>query len=450
MSKIMAGWAKIFHIAWPLIVANGFWNIQLTIDRLFLAEFSTHALGAAVTVMGVFWTPMALLQQTVAYVMTFVAQYHGAKKYRLIGPALWQSFYASFIGGFVFLLLIPFSENIFSFFGHPPVLFELEVLYFRSVCYSALPTAIVAAISGYYTGIGQTKIIILLNAVGMLLNALFDYLWIFGKAGFPALGIEGAGYATALSSLGSAVLGAILLFKENKPAYRLMEGWRFHFPLFKRFLRYGIPAGSQWALEGLAFTVFLIFMGKMKQATVALSASGICVTLMMLAILPAIGIAQAISSLVAHKLGENKSEEAESILWSGYFLTIAYMGFVSITFFLFSDFYLKWFSSPNEEWPSVFQMAKILLLYAGLFNIFDASNMVFSFCLKGAGDTRFVSLVALLLPWPIMVMPTWFLQKYENGVFLAWGFALLYSFSQAVIFALRVAKGKWKTMRVIS
>ncbi|MCS6984539.1 MAG: MATE family efflux transporter [Leptospiraceae bacterium] len=449
MSQILESWAKIFHLAWPLIVANGFWNIQLSIDRFFLSQYSTYALGAAVTVMGVFWTPMALLQQTAAYVMTFVAQYHGARKYAFIGPFLWQSFYASLIGGSFFLFLIPPADFIFSFFGHPPELHTLEVSYFRSVCYSALPTAFLAAISGYYTGLGKTQIIILLNAIGMVINTLFDYLWIFGKAGFPQMGIEGAGYATSVANFASALVGFFLLFREKKSSFRLFS-WQFRPKLFWRFIRYGVPAGSQWALEGLAFTVFLIFMGKMRNGTVALSASGIAVTLMMLAILPAMGIAQAISSLVAHKLGEENAEQAERILWGGYFLTIAYMGLVSISFFLFPEFYLEWFNSADPNWPSVFVYAKILLLYAGLFNIFDASNMVFSFCLKGAGDTRFVFLVALLLPWPIMVLPTFFLQTHTDGVYLAWGFALCFSFTQAMVFAWRVARGRWKNIRVIS
>ena len=72
---------QILAIAWPLIVANSFWNCSLTIDRIYLGAWSTEALGAAMAVMGVFWTPMALLQQTAGYVTTFVAQYFGAREH---------------------------------------------------------------------------------------------------------------------------------------------------------------------------------------------------------------------------------------------------------------------------------------------------------------------------------------------------------------------------------
>lgn len=61
-------WIQILKLAWPLIIANSFWNLQLTIDRIYLGHLSTESLGAAMAVMGVFWVPMALLQQTASYI----------------------------------------------------------------------------------------------------------------------------------------------------------------------------------------------------------------------------------------------------------------------------------------------------------------------------------------------------------------------------------------------
>ena len=80
-------WKQILAIAWPLIVANSFWNLQLTIDRIYLGAWSTEALGAAMAVMGVFWTPMALLQQTAGYVTTFVAQYFARASMKIDQPS---------------------------------------------------------------------------------------------------------------------------------------------------------------------------------------------------------------------------------------------------------------------------------------------------------------------------------------------------------------------------
>src|SRR5687767_1895332 len=127
------GWVKILGIAWPLIIANSFWNLQLTIDRVFLGHHSTEALGASMAVMGVFWTPMALLQQTASYVTTFVAQYFGARQLKMVGHSFWQSIYLSVIGGLLVLLIIPGSGWLFDLIGHSQAMRGLEVEYFNSL-----------------------------------------------------------------------------------------------------------------------------------------------------------------------------------------------------------------------------------------------------------------------------------------------------------------------------
>lgn len=149
--------SELLKLAWPLIIANGFWNLQLTIDRIYLGAFSTEALGASMAVMSIFWTPMALLQQTGSYVTTFVSQYLGSKNESMVGPALWQSLYLSAFGGLLFLLFIFISEPFFRFIGHSPTVQKLEVDYFNAICFSALPMALVASLSGYFAGIEDVR-----------------------------------------------------------------------------------------------------------------------------------------------------------------------------------------------------------------------------------------------------------------------------------------------------
>jgi len=445
-------WKAILSIAWPLIVANSFWNLQMTIDRLFLADYSTEAMGAAIAVMGVFWTPMALLQQTAAYVTTFVAQYFGARRNAMIGPAVWQALYASVIGGILFLGFIPLARPLFAYIGHPAATQILEVDYFIAMCFSALPTAIVAATSGYFTGRGRTQVIMQINGVGLVANALLDYAMILGKWGFPKMGIAGAGYATAIGTALAALYGLWLVFSDkHRREYGLTAGYKWNTGMMKRFIRFGMPAGMQWALEGLAFSVFLIFIGRMPDGNAALAASSIVVTLMMLAILPAMGVAQATSVLIGQFLGEKKPGEAERVVWAGWQVTLLYMLAVGLSFVLFPAFYMDWFKNKDNAalWAQVSVMVPVLLLYITAFTLTDSMNMVFSFSLKGAGDTKFVTTVALILPWPIMVVPTFFLVKIPNGLYWSWAAAAVFSFVQATVFWRRFVGGKWKQMSVI-
>ncbi len=452
MSVAFDRWKTLLAVAWPLIIANSFWNLQLTIDRVFLGTYSTEALGAAMAVMGVFWVPMALLQQTASYLTTFVAQYYGANQHDKIGACVWQSLYVSVFGGVAFLLLNLGSPWFFAMVDHAPATQALEVDYFNALAWSALPTAMTAAISGFFTGLGRTRTVIGINFIGLILNIVLDYIMIFGHFGCPAMGIAGAGYATAIATYGAALYGCWLLFTEyNEQHFRVRSDWGFDRLLTRQFLKFGIPSGLQWALEGMAFTVFLIIMGRLKNGDAALASSSIAVTLMMLSVLPSMGIAQAVMTLVGQKLGEQQPAEAERITWDGVQLSSIYMGSVALSFYLMPDFYLSWFKNQDNAllWAEVMMIAPILLKIVGVFTLFDSLYLNVSFALKGAGDTRFVSLIALTVPWPLMVLPAFLLQDLENAVTLAWGFAAVYSFAVSSILVWRFKRGHWKSMSVI-
>jgi MATE family multidrug resistance protein len=395
---------------------------------------------------------MALLQQTAAYSTTFVAQYLGAKKMNMIGSTVWQSIYISIIGGLAFLLLIPMAEVIFHFIDHDEKLQILEIEYFSSLCWSALPTAIVAAVSSFYTGLGKTKTIVAINFVGLISNVLFDYLLIFGNWGFPEMGIYGAGLATSLAALVAAIFGLAIIFRpEYERLYQIRTAWRMNLDLLKRFLKYGIPSGLQWALEGLAFSFFLIIVGKMPNGPSALAASGISVTIMMLAVLPTIGLAQAVSVEVGKHIGEGAPELAERSTWVGLHISLVYMFLIGSSFVFFPQFYLNWFNNSANQgvWQEISAMVPTLLMFLASFTLFDSLNFIFSFCLKGAGDTRFVSLVALTLPWPLMVLPTWLMKDFDDAIYYSWGAASVFIAIQGLVFAWRFKQGRWKKMSVI-
>ncbi|WP_141735789.1 MATE family efflux transporter [Oligoflexus tunisiensis] len=445
-------WKHLLKLAWPLIVANSFWNLQLTIDRVFLGQYSTEALAAAMAVMGVFWTPMALLQQTAAYLMTFVAQYFGARENRMIGPAVWQSIYLSVVGGLLFLGLIPTADFIFTLVGHSEQVKALEIEYFQAMCYTALPTALVAAASSFFSGLGHTRVVMWINGVGLVANVVFDYLLIFGHWGFPPLGVAGAGYATALATWCSAIYALYLLFqRKNEGEFAIRSQWMIRWDLMKRYLRFGLPSGLQWALEGLAFTVFLIVVGRMTQGDAALAASGIAVTVMMLAVLPPMGLAQAVSIQLGQHLGEKRPDLAETYTWSGLQLAFMYIVLVGTTFLAFPQFYLSWFHNSNQAalWNEVSIIVPYILMFVSLFICFDSMNLIFSFALKGAGDTRFVTLVALTVPWPLMVLPTWIVKDWDGAVYWAWAAASFFIIFQSFIFLARFRGGQWKSMSVI-
>jgi MATE family multidrug resistance protein len=102
-----------------------------------------------------------------------------------------------------------------------------------------------------------------------------------------------------------------------------------------------------------------------------------------------------------------------------------------------------------EDFAAVAAIVPTLLVCVAAYSVVDAVNVTFAFALRGAGDTRFVTLATFCLAWPIMVLPTFLVVWLGGSVYWAWWFATAHIFAMAACFYLRFRSGKWKAMRVI-
>ncbi|MGI6595621.1 MAG: MATE family efflux transporter [Candidatus Ratteibacteria bacterium] len=130
---------------------------------------------------------------TTSFVSTFVAQYYGAGRLERIGKITWQGIYFSFIGGLVMLSLIPFAHLFFAFAGHPPDIAAYETIYFRILCLGSFPAIASSSIAGFFSGRGYTLPVMWISFLQTAINIVLDYAMIFGKWGFPEMGIAGSG-----------------------------------------------------------------------------------------------------------------------------------------------------------------------------------------------------------------------------------------------------------------
>jgi MATE family multidrug resistance protein len=396
-----------------------------------------------------FWVPMALLQNTASYATTFVAQYSGANQPHRVGPAVWQSLYFSLLSGLAFLGLVPLADWLFALGNHTPQLQAMEATYFRCLCFAALPIAMTASVSSFFAGRGDSLAVMVINIVGLVVNAFFAWAWIFGQWGFAELGIAGAGWATVVGSSTSALLGLGLMLRPYFRSAFHSADMRFDVDLFRRLMRFGLPNGVLAGLDVLAFTVFLFLLGWLGE--VELTASSITFTLNLIAFLPSYGLGQAVAVLVGQRLGENRPELAERTTWAGVRVALAYMFAIGLIYLLLPNQLAMIFQSSSDKarWEETAALIPGLLAFVALYSSFDAMNLVFSFALRGAGDTRFVTLIAFFLSWPIMVLPTWAAWYFDWGLYWAWTFASVYILLLAVVFLLRFRQGRWRSMRVI-
>ncbi len=444
------GSRELLALALPLVVSQSFMTVQVFLDTILLSWHDQREMAASFPAIMWYWLPFGLLQVTAGYVSTFVAQYTGAGRPERVGPAVWQGIHFAVMAGLLFLLMVPAAPYLIALAGHSAALQVLEVTYLRCLCFAALPMMVMAAVNGFFSGRGQTWTVLGIEAAGTGVNVALALVLVFGRAGFPELGIAGAGWATVVGSWTSALVALALLLKRRyRKEFNTLKGWRLERALFGRLLKYGGPAGAQVFLEVLVFHVFFQLVGRLGEAQTA--ATTLTVRLNMVAFLPMMGLGQAVSILVGQRLGGDRPDLAERSAYTGLKWVFGYMCTVAAIYILFPQALVSTFRGSNdlERFAEMAAIVPRLLLCVAVYSVVDSINVTFSFALRGAGDTRFVSMLTFVLAWPIMVVPTYVLVQRGGSIYWAWGFVTAYIFAMSVCFYLRFRSGRWKTMRVI-
>lgn len=444
------GSRELLKLALPLVLSQGFMTVQVFVDAMLLSWHDPLELAASFPAVMWFWLPFGLLQVTAGFVSTFVAQYTGAGRPERVGPAVWQGLYFGVVAGLLFLLMVPAAPALIAIGGHGQNLQPLEVTYLRCLAFSGLPMLVMASINGFFSGRGATWTVLWIEAAGIAVNVLLDLVLIFGHLGFPELGIAGAGWATVAGSVVSAILAMALFVRpEFRRDFATVRGWRFDPSLFRRLMYHGGPAGAQVFLDVLVFHIFVQLVGRLGDASAG--AMAMTIRLNMVAFLPMMGMGQAVSILVGQRLGGDRPDLAERTTYTGLRWVLGYMSLVASAYLMIPDVLVSIFegSRDPDSFEAVATLVPSLLACAAVYSLADSANVTFSFALRGAGDTRFVTFLTFALAWPIMVLPTYFLVQGGGAITWAWAFATAYILAMAVCFAWRFRSGKWKAMRVI-
>ena len=426
-------------------------TVQVFVDTILLSWHDQREMAASFPAVMWYWLPFGLLQVTAGYVSTFVAQYTGARRPERVGPAVWQGIHFAVLAGLLFLLMVPAAPYLIALGGTFQALQVLEVTYLRCLCFAALPMLVMAAVNGFFSGRGQTWTVLGIEAAGTGRQRRARSGADLRPAGFPEMGIAGAGWATVAGSWASALVAlALLLRRKYREEFNTLRGWRLERELFGRLLKYGGPAGTQVFLDVLVFHVFVQLVGRLGEAATA--ATTLTVRLNMVAFLPMMGLGQAVSILVGQRLGADRPDLAERSAYTGLKWVFGYMcsRCCRVSPLPRTCSWLRFAVSATRRasppWPRSFPACWCAWRSTPLA---DSINVTFSFALRGAGDTRFVSLLTFALAWPIMVVPTYVVVRGGGSLYWAWGFATAYIIAMAVCFYLRFRSGRWKTMRVI-
>jgi MATE family multidrug resistance protein len=272
-----------------------------------------------------------------------------------------------------------------------------------------------------------------------------------GRIVFPERRHDRGGVSTVVSGVVSFLVFAVLILRrENNRSFATHSGWRPNFELLGRILRYGLPNGIQFFIDLFGFTVFILLIGRLGM--VELAATNIAFNINSLAFIPMIGLGMAISILVGQYVGERRVDLASRSTYSGAVICFLYMGLIALSYVLVPDFFIRFFSSKSapETFQEIREIAIVLLRFVAVYSIFDTLSIVFGAGIKGAGDTRFVMIMILIVSTCILVVPTFLsLLVFQAGIYTAWIFVTVYVIVLGFGFLFRFLQGKWKSMRVI-
>lgn len=442
---------EILHLAWPLIATQASFTVMLFCDRLLLAHYSEVALQAALPGGLLSFTLCCGFMSVAGYTSTFVAQFFGARNRAACSRSTAQGVLFALATAPLLILLILPGRWLLIHCGHAPEVLAAELPYFTILMLGTVATPLNAAISSYFTGQGRTRITMLVTILSNVVNLTLDYLLIFGKFGFPELGIRGAAWGTVIAGfISPALLFCFYFSREEHRQFQTRSTFIYDHLLFWRMIRFSLPSGIHLALDLASFSAFVLLTGRMGE--VALAASNIALSINTLSFMPLIGLGIAASIIVGQYQGRRDSDHAEKSAHATFQLALLYMAVVGFFFVFCPDFFIRMFlrSDAAALAVEIIPIGRILLLILTLWGFADASNLIYGSALKGAGDTRFVMIFSVALAWLMLVPGQLIIIEWlKCGIVTAWWWTGLYVAFLGIGFVIRFFSGKWKSINVI-
>ncbi len=443
---------QVLRVSLPLVISMSSTMIMEFTDRVFLANYSLDAIAAALPAGIAAFLFISLFLGTAQYLNVFVAQYVGSGRSQRVGAALWQGIYFSLLSAAAMTALSFFAEPLFAFGGHPLEVQMLEAVYFKVLCLGSGILIFGTALSCFFSGRGQTRLVMVITMIGTLFNIPLDYALINGVWIFPEWGILGAGIATVMSWLLVTLIFALLVFtKKNDRAFNVLTHWTLEANLFGRLMRYGIPSAIQFSLDIFAFTFFIFMVGRIGK--LELAATNMVFSINSLAFMPLMGFSLGTSTLVGQALGRNRVYEAIAATRATIHIVLAYISLLFILFLIFPRPLLALFRPQDTStlnFVAISETGTLLLRFVSAYIFFDALYMVCIGVLKGAGDTRFIMWSIGILSLVVMILPLYIgVQILGAGLYYAWTCATGFVFFLFVTSYWRYRQGRWKEVRVI-
>jgi MATE family multidrug resistance protein len=386
---------QLLRLAWPVILSYLALMIMGLVDLLFVGRVSPEAVGAVGIGTAVFSWFMMIGIGVLTGLDPLVSQAFGAGDregcHRSFVQGLWAALWAGIpLTGLIFLG----SYHLDRFGVHPDVVREAGP-FLRILAFTILPVFLFTATRQYLQAMSLTKPGLVVVVIANLVNALVGYVLVFGRFGFPALGSEGAAWATALARVFMAV--SILLYAFYWD--RNHDGWfsKVSFALDRermaRLLRLGVPAALQLLFEVGVFALATVLAGRFRP--VDLAAHQIVLNVASLTFMVPLGLGAAAAVLVGQSVGRGDWSQARSWGWRSMGLGMSFMAVSAVTLLVLPRTILGAYTTDS----AVIEVARGILLLAALFQLSDGAQAVATGALRGLGETRVSAIIHFLGHW---------------------------------------------------
>lgn len=371
----------------------------------------------------------------------FIAQYWGKKDYINIKRILGLGLISVFLISVVFMavgFIIP--NEIIALFNNDPIVVELGGKYLFIVLFSYIFTAVTFVYNYSLRSIGNTVTPLMVNIAALISNVLFNYILIFGKLGFPALGVEGAAIATLISRAIEAILLIILVYKNNGVfSARLKELLDLDISFFKKSYRIIIPVLLNDVLWALASLIYSFVYGRMGTGPTA--AVQICNTVNNMFMVVTFGMASASVIMIGNSIGEGKEEQtidyAKKFMVVSFYVSIILGVILALT----APFILDLFNVSYEVRSSTLIMLYIISV---IFFVRFLGMVMIVGILRGAGDARSSLIIEGFTMWfigvPLTIVGAF---VFKLPVHLVYALAILEEVTKFILALIRLKSRKW-------
>jgi MATE family multidrug resistance protein len=286
------------------------------------------------------------------------------------------------------------------------------------------------------------------NAAGMLINLPVNYILIYGKLGFPALGIRGAAYGTIVGSAASvAIMAAVYLGQKCHAVYKTRASAAWDPATIRRLLRFGTPAGVEQILNVAAFTIFLEFMHSYGASTAA--AVTVAVNWDIVAFIPMVGMGAAVTSVVGHHIGAGNLKEAQHTARVALAAAWVYSGSMLLLYITSAPALAGLILNGTPGGENAMPLAITLIRMMSIYTLADSVQLVFGGALRGAGDTHAVMRISVGLNWLFAIMSFVLIRVIKVEPVTVWAVYICCVVLWGAAMFLRYRFGRWKNIQLI-